>query len=191
MNDAPSHLLHVLLDSNLPTGGFIASSSLESYAKHGFFRAQTPSTSPGQSVVEFGRAEIENFARATCGVVNDAHGVVAEALRSEHQDTLGAQEALSALLHLDAHLESSTLNHVTRRASCAQGASMLTLYARGLAPTSGGKCEVVDSYRTAVRGGNARGHLAVAWGVVAAALGVSGGEWHWILTGEYGDFRHA
>lgn len=30
------HLLYVLLDSNLPTGGFVASSGLESYAKHGF-----------------------------------------------------------------------------------------------------------------------------------------------------------
>lgn len=30
------HLLYVLLDSNLPTGGFVSSSGLESYAKHGF-----------------------------------------------------------------------------------------------------------------------------------------------------------
>ena len=34
--DASSHLLYVLLDSNLPTGGFVASSGLESWAKHGF-----------------------------------------------------------------------------------------------------------------------------------------------------------
>lgn len=31
-----THALYVLLDSNLPTGGFVASSGLESYAKHGF-----------------------------------------------------------------------------------------------------------------------------------------------------------
>lgn len=34
--DSRSHLLYVLLDSNLPTGGFVASSGLESWAKHGF-----------------------------------------------------------------------------------------------------------------------------------------------------------
>ncbi|CAK9782827.1 hypothetical protein CC85DRAFT_275987 [Cutaneotrichosporon oleaginosum] len=34
--DTAAHALYVLLDSNLPTGGFVASSGLESYAKHGF-----------------------------------------------------------------------------------------------------------------------------------------------------------
>lgn len=36
LSPAAQHLLYVLLDSNLPTGGFVASSGLESYAKHGF-----------------------------------------------------------------------------------------------------------------------------------------------------------
>lgn len=40
----PEHALYVLLDSNLPTGGFVASSGLESYAKHGFL---TPSRAYG------------------------------------------------------------------------------------------------------------------------------------------------
>lgn len=30
------HLLYILLDSNLPTGGFVSSSGLEAYVKHGF-----------------------------------------------------------------------------------------------------------------------------------------------------------
>ncbi|WVQ99882.1 hypothetical protein IAU59_007025 [Kwoniella sp. CBS 9459] len=37
-----AHLLYVLLDSNLPTGGFVSSSGLESYAKHGFFTPTRP-----------------------------------------------------------------------------------------------------------------------------------------------------
>lgn len=36
MTSPADHLLYVLLDSNLPTGGFVASSGLESWAKHGF-----------------------------------------------------------------------------------------------------------------------------------------------------------
>lgn len=49
--DAGTHLLYVLLDSNLPTGGFVASSGLESWAKHGFL-----SFDPDPSPVDGARA---------------------------------------------------------------------------------------------------------------------------------------
>lgn len=44
MPSAPdtTHALYTLLDSNLPTGGFVASSGLESYAKHGFLTPSRP-----------------------------------------------------------------------------------------------------------------------------------------------------
>lgn len=48
----PTHALYVLLDSNLPTGGFVASGGLESYAKHGFVARQssTPYADVGNNV---------------------------------------------------------------------------------------------------------------------------------------------
>ena len=47
----PAHALYVLLDSNLPTGGFVASGGLESYAKHGFLapESDTPYSFVGET----------------------------------------------------------------------------------------------------------------------------------------------
>ncbi|KAK8854897.1 hypothetical protein IAR55_003636 [Kwoniella newhampshirensis] len=93
------HLLYVLLDSNLPTGGFVSSSGLESYAKHGFLSSTTYSSSSSSTlppngsgqkqgkgsgskvgvlngVVEFASAEVANFGSTTGGFVRDAWGMV-------------------------------------------------------------------------------------------------------------------
>jgi len=43
------HLLYILLDSNLPTGGFVSSSGLESYVKHGFLGLPSSSTTTPNS----------------------------------------------------------------------------------------------------------------------------------------------
>lgn len=39
ISPAELHLMYILLDSNLPTGGFVSSSGLESFAKHGLLSA--------------------------------------------------------------------------------------------------------------------------------------------------------
>jgi urease accessory protein len=57
----PKHALYVLLDSNLPTGGFVASGGLESYAKHGFL--STPTSLYGPSAVGAIQALDLEFAR--------------------------------------------------------------------------------------------------------------------------------
>ncbi|KAL1738340.1 UreF-domain-containing protein, partial [Schizophyllum fasciatum] len=70
--------------------------------------------------------------------------------------------------------EASTLNHVARRASRAQGVALLTLYAKGLAPPRGAEPlrRALDAYKRRVRRADAPGHLPVCWGALAAALGL-------------------
>lgn len=109
--DPQSHLIYLLLDSNLPTGGFVASSGLESWAKHGFLgqytsydKNSTPSSSSsaggsGKSlsrgvigggvspliaskrVTEFLDAEVENYAQSTGVYVRRGWEVVDGLLR--------------------------------------------------------------------------------------------------------------
>ncbi|WRT68266.1 uncharacterized protein IL334_005242 [Kwoniella shivajii] len=99
------HLLYVLLDSNLPTGGFVSSSGLESFAKHGFLSPIPPTyhssfsssvtTTPnradqspeikkrsvGEGIVEFAKAEVKNYAMTTGSFVGDSWTLVHDALR--------------------------------------------------------------------------------------------------------------
>jgi urease accessory protein len=109
LDPVETHLLFVLLDSNLPTGGFVSSSGLESYAKHGFLSpsptyrpsATTPLTSNShhaspagpsrgpslgqggmaKAITRFAEAEVENYATSTGPFVRDAWEVVHSALR--------------------------------------------------------------------------------------------------------------
>ena len=96
------HLLYVLLDSNLPTGGFVSSSGLEAYAKHGFLAAQVfpssnantdtqfkagqtgmsgpPKVRAPNGVLAFSQAEVENYAATTLAFVADSWRVTDTAI---------------------------------------------------------------------------------------------------------------
>lgn len=101
------HLLYVLLDSNLPTGGFVSSSGLESFAKHGFLSVPSSpdpydtaqsrhdagaSTVPQRGtrnvqeitkgVVGFAEAEVKHYASTTSCFVKEAWDVVNAALQA-------------------------------------------------------------------------------------------------------------
>lgn len=189
--DPATHLLYVLLDSNLPTGGFVSSAGLESYAKHGFLRppswqvsnaqsqARPASAAPlgsqaGRAITAFTAAEVENFDSTTAwylqrawditrsvDAVPDGDGVRGSASVST------VSQALEKLVALDQEHEATLLSHVGRRASKAQGIAMLTLHARSF-----GESELVKEYKRAVVRKDAPGHLAVAFGVVVAAIGL-------------------
>lgn len=167
------HLLYVLLDSNLPTGGFVSSSGLESYAKHGFL-PPNPQTKNG--LIEFAKAEIENYGLMTLGFVSDAW----KAFNDDRATSTGSDEGvLKIIVELDRYHESTSLSHVARRSSKAQGVAMLTLYVRGLHdpndenPENSRARRIIDDYKRLIRKGDTPGHLAVCWGVVSAALGLS------------------
>lgn len=208
------HVLYILLDSNLPTGGFVASSGLESYAKHGFFTPLYLDTLASSNsdheprklgvqdaIVKFAQASVENYARSTLGFVRDAWTVLdrlSDSLaRSPHPaselDTIIQQASSDDLTRIDQLFEAMTLNHVTRRASVAQGVALLTLLTRGFAPpnlysdhenstsrASGSMQDwwkpTVDAFKRNIRRANAHGHLPVCWGVLTRAMGLSLGE---------------
>ncbi|WVQ74758.1 hypothetical protein IAR50_004363 [Cryptococcus sp. DSM 104548] len=148
------HLLYVLLDSNLPTGGFVSSSGLESFAKHGFLGSSYIYTSdlladndaPAKKhmmsgLVEFASAEVKNYGSTTGGFVRDAWLALDRARQAFSLQPDQSPEAIKKVLQeierLDNYHEATLLSHVGRRSSRAQGVAMLTLYARGLSRPPG------------------------------------------------------
>ncbi|ODN78998.1 hypothetical protein L202_04509 [Cryptococcus amylolentus CBS 6039] len=148
------HLLYVLLDSNLPTGGFVSSSGLESFAKHGLLGSSytyssdppAPGGAPAKKnmmggLVEFATAEVKNYGSTTGGFVRDAWLAVDRARQIFVSKPDESSEALAKVLQdverLDNYHEATLLSHVGRRSSRAQGVAMLTLYARGLSRPTG------------------------------------------------------
>jgi urease accessory protein len=157
------HLLYILLDSNLPTGGFVSSSGLESYVKHGFLGLPTFSSSTGsdgsdgkkgftavkgikdviRGVTDFAEAEVGQYAQTTGCFVKDSWRVVNLFLSLPEQDQdLRVQGVLEKIEKLDEYHEATLLSHVARRASKAQGIAMLTLYGRGLSRPVGFELEL-------------------------------------------------
>ena len=126
-DDEEAYLLLILSDANLPTGAFVASAGLESTAAHALFRLPTGSPA-GSDILTFLRNSVDTYARSALPFARDAHRTAAT-YASGKIATLDV--ALATLARLDALYDASTLNHVTRRASCAQGAALLTLYTKG------------------------------------------------------------
>jgi urease accessory protein len=216
MDDKETYLLLVLSDSNLPTGSFVASAGLESTATHALFHATGSAASatgtgtigntvtPTSSILAFLRNSIDTYARSALPFSRDAHRITTAYTNANGDITqqLDLDGALEALGRIDALYDACTLNHVARRASCAQGVALLTLYARGftcppflaLATPQGvddldeqerdRECRagaLVAALKLRVRRGGesddgALGHLPVCWGVLAGALGLSVGE---------------
>lgn len=139
------HVLYILLDSNLPTGGFVASSGLESYAKHGFFSSShlaslsdiQGSARAGvgiqEAVVAFAQSSVMNYAKSTLAFVKDAWTLL-DRLQIAEAGDLSKEATVATLKKLDDLYEAMTLNHVTRRSSTAQGIALLTLLTKGFAP---------------------------------------------------------
>lgn len=166
--DMEEYLLLVLADANLPTGSFVASSGLESFAKHGFL----PSSNPAERITSFLQSSLESYARTSLPFVRDAHAIVLD------MDSL--EECRKRLEALDALYGAMTLNRVARRASKAQGVALLTLFSKGfscptwLSSVSNEKVSaLVEDLKRQVRREATPGHLPVCWGVLTASLGLS------------------
>jgi urease accessory protein len=180
--DNDSYLLLLLSDGNLPTGSFVSSSGLESYFKHGFPAVSGPSNVPAniQATVSFIKQSL----------AADAHEIAV------HASALTGIDTFHQLQELDGRYEAMTLNHITRRASKAQGVALLTLFSRGFSrPTwvdslVEGEIELssheisaaqkvhetlVDAFKLSIRKGETPGHLPVCWGVLTASLLLSKG----------------
>jgi urease accessory protein len=162
------HLLYILLDSNLPTGGFVSSSGLESYVKHGFlghpsYSAFAFASDPNKEtkefsavkgtkdiirgVTDFAEAEVGHYANTTGCFVRDSWTLVDSFLSPhlrEDDDGGRLRTILGKIEELDGYHESTLLSHVARRASKAQGVAMLTLFGRGLTRPVGFEAEYQD-----------------------------------------------
>lgn len=171
-DDAEQFIVLLLSDGNLPTGSFVASSGLESYAKHGF-RADS-----SESVLDFVRYNLDSYANSALAFVNDTHDCVSEALEHESFET-----CFEDILQLDSLYETMTLNHVTRRASKAQGVALLTLLSKGFKQPVWIKEKekdiqvsafaFVDNLKSEIRRDVTPGHLPVCWGILTAILRLS------------------
>jgi urease accessory protein len=187
-DDKESYLLLLLSDANLPTGSFVASAGLESTAAHALFHVPGP---PGSDILAFLRSSVDTYARSALPFARDAHRIVVAYTTSSGSETPKSEldKALTALTRLDALYDASTLNHIARRASCAQGAALLTLYTRGFATppellkkndsdgaAAAAAATLVAALKLLVRRGESDGHLPVCWGVLTGALGLTVGE---------------
>lgn len=154
------YLLLVLSDSNLPTGGFVASSGLESWLQHGYSSIAEPPSRPGSATEQpqlsatpplpnapdgpinaFISQSLHSYARLNVPLVRQAHAAVTKVPRATSEDTESSprevETAFASILAVDILCETMTLNHVARRASVAQGVALLTLYDRAFAPPIG------------------------------------------------------
>ena len=194
-DDKESYLLLLLSDANLPTGSFVASAGLESTVAHALFHVPGP---PGSDILAFLRSSVDTYARSALPFARDAHRITAAYTTTPTgggpKSKSEFDTALTALTRLDALYDASTLNHIARRASCAQGTALLTLYTRGFTPpevllpdldaakTEEGGAEavaLVAALKLLVRRGGSEdplGHLPVCWGVLTGALGLTVGE---------------
>ncbi|KAL7282583.1 hypothetical protein ACG7TL_004054 [Trametes sanguinea] len=201
-SDHEAYILLLLSDSNLPTGSFVASAGLESYVTHGFFAdlsspsSSAPTAPPDKMdyTVNFLRDSLSSYAHSALPFVLDAHLIVEDALKEAHEGAEGALDsALRRLRELDELYESTTLNHVARRASKNQGVALLTLFSKGFSKPQLSRhvrraepvgapepdaivSKLVDRLKLDVRSEETHGHLPICWGVLTAALRLSPGS---------------
>ena len=127
-DDKEAYLLLILSDSNLPTGSFVASAGLESTATHALFHAARPTGTDGSNILAFIHNSVDTYSRSALPFARDAHRISAAYAKREIAEL---DVALATIARVDALYDASTLNHVARRASCAQGIALLTLYSKG------------------------------------------------------------
>jgi len=185
-DDIETYILLLLADSNLPTGSFVASSGLESFATHGFFASSSDALT---NTVNFIRDSVATYARSAIPFVSDTHQIVTNLAASiSTQDADGLLDhTIADIRALDDLYEVMTLNHVAKRASKSQGVALLTLYTKGFSrpafiKPSGDAVQIdqeaifaksIERYKLLIRKEETQGHLPICWGLLAAALGLS------------------
>jgi urease accessory protein UreF len=161
-NHKEDWLLWQLSDSSLPTGGFVASSGLES-AIHSSYVHDLASLS------QFLSSSITNYAYSALPFVSDTY-LVAE-------KDLGEHDCYEQLERLDGLYDACTSNNITKRASKAQGLAMLTLYSKSFAVEDDKWSNVVNKFKKEVLKKKVDGHFPVCFGLVARLVGLTLGEW--------------
>ncbi|KAJ1722546.1 hypothetical protein LPJ53_003043 [Coemansia erecta] len=189
--DKETWLLWMLADSQLPTGGFVASAGLEAAVQGGLVR-ENIADDDKDAFTGFIYDSTRNQARFALPFCSQVHDQAAEQLAqlgeehgdgssSSDSDSVAAEKILDDIRRIDAyHHAMLASNRVAMRASIAQGGGLLSLFNRGyahagmMAGRRGRVCEdIAKRLQRLARLGEIRGHWATMFGFVCAALGIS------------------
>ncbi|CAG8506420.1 6777_t:CDS:2 [Ambispora gerdemannii] len=171
-NPREDWLLWQFADSALPTGGFVASSGLESAAQTGYIH-------DAASLSLFVSSSITNYAYSALPFMSDAWKVSYAAVNGEC--VYEEEELLREIMNFDDLYDACTSNTVAKRASKAQGVAMLTLFGKSFSGEDSKEGEssdavldkILEKFKFEIRRGIACGHLPVCFGIVASCLGIS------------------
>ncbi|KAJ1953531.1 hypothetical protein EC988_002938 [Linderina pennispora] len=135
--DKETWLLWMLADSQLPTGGFVASAGLEAAMQGGLVREQAREEDR-DSFVTFIRDSTHNQARFAVPFCARVHELVSSRLADSELESKGEDQVIQGLVDELASLDSYhhamvSSNRVAMRASIAQGGGLLSLFNRGYA----------------------------------------------------------
>ncbi|KAJ2454051.1 hypothetical protein EV183_001774 [Coemansia sp. RSA 2336] len=179
--DRETWLLWLLADSQLPTGGFVASAGLEAALQAGLVN-ESASETEQSSFVHFIRTSAHNQAHFALPFCSLAHEQTLQLLA----DTVSSEEhtvaaVLDRLQHIDNyHQTMLSSNSVAMRASVAQGGGLLSLFNRGyvharfMDDVRGRLCaQIAKQLQRMARLGKVRAHWPVVFGFVCAATGIS------------------
>ncbi|KAJ2768657.1 hypothetical protein IWQ56_000475 [Coemansia nantahalensis] len=178
--DRETWLLWLLADSQLPTGGFVASAGLEAALQGGLVDAAAPEAHR-DSFVAFIRSSARNQTRFALPFCSAVHELATQHLEKASSGGDGAAQAvLDEFVRVDDyHQAMLASNCVAMRASMAQGGGLLTLFNRGhahaafMADRRGQLCaSIARQLQRLARTGEIRAHWPTVFGFVCAALGV-------------------
>ncbi|KAJ1959056.1 hypothetical protein GGI12_004539 [Dipsacomyces acuminosporus] len=186
--DKETWVLWLLADSQLPTGGFVASAGLEAAIQARLVRENALETED-DSFVEFIRSSTHNQARFALPICSQVHERIAELLLHAAGNEDNGQDRTVALILEDVvridgyHHAMLSSNKVAMRASIAQGGGLLSLFNRGYAQANfmsdrrGQICvKVAKELQRLSRLSQIRAHWATVFGFVCAAMNIGLGK---------------
>jgi urease accessory protein len=152
-------LMLMLSDSNLPTGGFIASSGMESAITQSPELLANP-----QELKRFVKVNLNSHAHTMIpALVKSYHA--AKSVNTPDETLLALQNLLEIDLFMDASMRP---NIISREASRKQGIAFLTLATRSFLPRD----SLLKQYKLKLRLNETAGHLSVVFGLFCSKLGL-------------------
>ncbi|KAJ1801122.1 hypothetical protein LPJ59_000547 [Coemansia sp. RSA 2399] len=181
--DKETWLLWILADSQLPTGGFVASAGLEAAMQAGLVRDGALEEDIS-SFLSFIRDSTRNQARLALPFCSRAHSMTLDhiqRLSDKEEEVIAVDAVLADISRLDSYHQSMlSSNRVAMRASIAQGGGLLMLFNRGyaqavfMADQRGRLCAAMaKQLQRLSRLGEIRAHWPTVFGFVCAALDIS------------------
>ncbi|KNF00154.1 hypothetical protein PSTG_06564 [Puccinia striiformis f. sp. tritici PST-78] len=177
--------LLLLSDSNLPVGGFVSSSGLESFINHGYLTHCKTDLSKSEAIINFTFSNAQNYANLAGPFFYHLHTLIISSLildRSRNPKEEEIQRIVKIIGNLNQLYDSMCLSPVNRRNSYAQGAAFLLLYTKAfspsIVPTSTTsldrlKTGLIEALKREIRRGNWSIHYPISFAFVTGLLEIS------------------